>query len=237
MVQANGFVDPRGYLTLFAPLVKRMANHLLTRLPVSVQVDDIIQAGMMGLMDAIGRYRADQGAQFEAYATQRIRGAMLDELRAGDWLPRRLRRTKRNIESAMSRLEQRHGRPANERELAAELGVSLEEYRAMLVDAKGYQLIHADELSGEEDGESIFDRFAADEESEPLERLKDQRFRKALVAAIERLPEREKTLMGLYYEQELNFREIAAVLGVTESRVCQVHTQAVARLRVKLRDW
>jgi RNA polymerase sigma factor for flagellar operon FliA len=236
MYAAVEAIDKQRYLQEYAPLVKRMAHHLLTRLPASVQLDDIMQAGMMGLIDAVNRYEESHGTQFETYATQRIRGAMLDELRSNDWLPRSLRKTQRSIEGAISRAEQRLGRAPNESEIAKELSVPLEEYQHMLGEAKGCQLIYAEDYA-EDDGENLLDRRRTDDDADPLAQLKDKRFREALVAAIERLPEREKTVMGLYYEQELNLREIAAVLGVTESRVCQLHGQAVTRLRAKLREW
>ena len=218
----------------FAPFVARLARQLTAKLPSSVELDDIQQAGMIGLMDAAQRFKDDQGAQFETFATQRVRGAMLDELRRNDWAPRTVRRTQRNLDRAISALEQRLGRAPAEREIANELWVSLAEYREMLVEARGGQVISADELHGEENRESPLDRLPADAGDEPLARLEDRRLREGLVEAIEALPERERQLMGLYYEQDLNFREIAAVLGVTESRVCQMHTQAVARLRTKV---
>lgn len=237
MYTVSGTLDREQYLDRFAPLVRRMAHHLLAKLPASVQLDDLIQAGLIGLMDAIGRFEEGQGAQFETYATQRIRGAMLDELRQGDWLPRGLRKTQRQIENAMHRLEHRFGRSPSEGEIAKELGVPLLEYQEMLQEARGYQLIYFDQSDDDEGGDSYLDRNAADNVNNPSERVSDQRFRQAIISAIEHLPEREKLLMGLYYEQELNFREIAEILGVTESRVCQLHSQAVARLRTKLRDW
>jgi RNA polymerase sigma factor for flagellar operon FliA len=219
-----------------APLVRRMAHHLAARLPASVEIDDVIQAGLIGLMDAAGKFEESQGNRFETYATQRIRGAMLDELRVNDWLPRSTRRALRRIETATSALEQRFGRPATETELAQELGVSLSEYQTLLQEARGYQLLHLDDFA--DDGDDAFlERNCPDDRGNPLVRIQDRRFRAALVQAIEGLPEREKLLMGLYYEQELNFKEIAAVLEVSESRVCQLHSQAVARLRGKLKDW
>lgn len=236
MYKADGTLDKQRYIKEFAPLVNRMAHHLLTRLPASVQLDDIIQAGMMGLMDAINRFESDKGTQFETYASQRIRGAMLDELRSTDWLPRGLRRTQRSIEQALSRLEQKFGRAPSEREVAAELGVALDRYQEMLAEARGAQLVYAEDFSEEGSGESFFDRRAPVAVEDPLTQLKDARFRSALIAAVEKLPEREKKVMGMYYEQELNFREIAAVLNVTESRICQLHSQAIARLRSQIRN-
>jgi RNA polymerase sigma factor for flagellar operon FliA len=187
-------------------------------------------------MDAAGRFEESQGVQFETFAAQRVRGAMLDELRASDWLPRGIRKTQRQIETALSRLEQRIGRAANESEIAAEMGISLREYQEMLDDSHGGQLIYYDDSDSDND-DDFLQRHCPDEGPKPEEALHDARFRAALVGAIENLPEREKQLMGMYYEQELNFREIAAVMGVTESRVCQLHSQAVARLRGKLKEW
>jgi RNA polymerase sigma factor for flagellar operon FliA len=236
MYTAAGKTDVESRIREFAPLVRRMAHHLATRLPASVQIDDIIQAGLIGLMDAANRFEEAQGNRFETYATQRIRGAMLDELRQNDWLPRSMRRSLRQIEKAMHTLEQRLGRAPTETEVAREMNISLAEYQSELQDAKGYQLLHLDDFS--DDSESDFlERHVPDERDDPLAKLSDSRFRAALIKAIEQLPEREKLLMGLYYEQELNFKEIAAVFKVSESRICQLHGQAVARLRAKLKDW
>jgi RNA polymerase sigma factor for flagellar operon FliA len=220
----------------YAPLVKRLAQHMLARLPASVQLDDLIQAGMIGLMDAMTRFDESQGIQFETYAQQRIRGSMLDELRENDWLPRAARKALRDIEAAMHKLQQQLQRAPTEREIADQLGVSLAEYQQKLHDAKGYQLFHYDDVGDSED-DSYLERNLPDDRENPLEQLKDKRFRTELVKAIEGLPEREQLMMGLYYEQELNLREIAEILGVTESRVCQIHTQAVARLRTRLKNW
>jgi RNA polymerase sigma factor for flagellar operon FliA len=236
MYTATGTLDTNARITTFAPLVRRMAHHLAARLPSSVQIDDIIQAGMIGLMDAAARFEESQGNQFETYATQRIRGAMLDELRSNDWLPRSTRKSLRRIESAMHKLEQRLGRAPSEIELANELGVPLGEYQSMLQEARGYELLHLEDFSRDDD-DDFLERNLPDDRENPFERYKDARFRAALVEAIEHLPEREKLLMGLYYEQELNFKEIAAVLEVSESRICQLHSQAVARLRTKLKSW
>ncbi|MFO1413531.1 MAG: RNA polymerase sigma factor FliA [Burkholderiales bacterium] len=236
MYTATGQVDIEQRIAEFAPLVRRMAHHLAAKLPSSVEVDDIIQAGLIGLMDAAGRFEASQGNQFETYASQRIRGAMLDELRRNDWLPRSIRKAYRQIEQAIGRLEQRLGHPPDEREIAAEMGLSLSDYQAMLSEARGYQLFHFEDFDTESDG-SMLDRLAADHDHNPLDKITDKRFRAALVKAIQLLPEREQHLMGMYYEQEMNFKEIAAVMKVSESRVCQLHGQAVARLRARLKDW
>jgi RNA polymerase sigma factor for flagellar operon FliA len=234
----QGRFEREGWLAQHAPLVKRIAHHLLSRLPANVELDDLVQAGMIGLVDAIQRYEECQGTQFETYATQRIRGAMLDELRANDWLPRGVRRSQRRIEAAVNRLEQRLGRAPGEAEIARELELTLSEYQHLLADTRGGQLVYLDDLASRDaTAEPYLDRHAVgDGGEEPGARLAERRFREALVAAIDGLPEREKLLMSLYYEEDLNFREIAAVLGVTESRVCQLHTQTVARLRARLKS-
>lgn len=235
---ASGTLDVQESLEKFAPLVLRMARHLLARLPASVELDDLVQAGMIGLMDAAQRYSPDQGTQFETYATQRVRGAMLDELRENDWLPRSVRKTQRQIEQAMHRAEQQLGRAPSESEIASSLGVPLDAYQTMLTDVRGVQIVSYDDFGSGEDGDDGFlERHGADPDADPAARLHDARFRAALVGGIQELPEREKLVMGMYYEQDLNFREIAAVLGVTESRICQLHGQAVSRLRTRLKSW
>jgi RNA polymerase sigma factor for flagellar operon FliA len=220
----------------YAPLVKRIAYHLMARLPASVQVEDLIQVGLMGLMDALDRYDGTQGAQFESYATQRIRGAMLDELRDSDWLPRHVRKNARTIEQAIHHLEHRFGRHPVEHEIAGEMGLSLPDYQQMLCDARGAQLVYVEDFTGD-DNEDFFERYVARTEAGPLDMLQNEAFRERLIDAIDELPEREKSVMGMYYEQEMNLKEIGAVLGVSESRVCQIHGQAVSRLRAKLKDW
>jgi len=234
MYTASGLSDKEQCLREYAPLVKRIAHHMMVKLPSSVEVDDIIQAGMMGLLDAAGRYDELRGAQFETYAAQRIRGAMLDELRGSDWLPRSLRRDMRRIEAAIHRLQQVFGRAPAESEIAKELGVSLPEYQQMLQEARGAQLVYYEDFHGDGD-EDFFERHEFGEDTNPMEMLKDDRFRAALVQAIDGLPERERLMMALHYEQDLNLREIGEVMGVSESRVCQIHTQAVARLRSVLK--
>lgn len=233
MYNAAGQINKDQLVQRFAPLVKRIAYHLMARLPSSVQVDDLVQNGMMGLLDAINRFEAGMGAQFETYAAQRVRGAMLDGLRENDWLPRSLRRDFRRIEVAIAQLEQEFGRSPSEKELADTLDMSLGEYQKMLQEARGYQLISFEDMV--EDGDEDFlERHFTDDSSEPSKILEDQGLHQSLVQGIELLPEREKLMMALYYEQDLNLREIGEVMGVTESRVCQLHTQAVARLRSRI---
>jgi RNA polymerase sigma factor for flagellar operon FliA len=236
MYTAKGKTDRDHLLLAHAPLVKKLAFHMKAKLPPSVEVDDLVQAGMIGLLDAISRYEETHGAQFETYAVLRIRGAMLDELRHSDWLPRSMRQNMRKIESAMSTLQQRLGQPPTESEVAKLLKVSLTEYQNMLSDGGGHQLLYYEDFHDSEDSDSFLERHFVDESSDPLHALLEGDFRQSVITAIEALPEREKLLMGLYYEQELNLKEIGAVLGVSESRVSQLHTQAVTRLRAALKE-
>lgn len=233
MYTAAGQPDREQLVQRFVPLVKRIAYHLMARLPASVQFEDIVQNGMIGLLDAMDRFEEGFGAQFETYATQRVRGAMLDGLRESDWLPRQLRREMRRIEAAISQLEHVHGRTPSEKELAEALGMSLPEYQKILGDARGHQLLYLEDFNREGD-EDFLERHFVDNDADPLQQLEDRNLREVLVKSIENLPEREKLMMALYYEQELNLREIGEVMGVTESRVCQLHSQAIARLRAQV---
>ncbi|UVA79462.1 RNA polymerase sigma70 [Pandoraea anapnoica] len=235
MYTARGKVDTNDTLTQYAPLVRRLALQLMAKLPASVELEDLIQAGMLGLLDAANRYQETQGAQFETYASQRIRGAMLDELRELDWASRGIRKTAREIEKAVQRLEQRLGRGPSESEIAGEMSIGLTEYQQMLQDVHGCQLIYYEDFESA-DEEPFIDRICADPGADPLTMLLDEGLRGGVVDAIDRLPEREKLLMSLYYEQGLNLREIGAVLEVSESRVCQLHSQAISRLRATLRE-
>jgi RNA polymerase sigma factor for flagellar operon FliA len=231
MYTAQGAPDKEDLVRQHAQLVKRLAFQLMAKLPASVQADDLIQNGMIGLLDALNRFEEGMGAQFETYAAQRIRGAMLDGLRDNDWVPRGVRREMRRVEEAIHRLEHEHGRAPSEGELAAALGMALGDYQRLLQEARGHQLIYLEDLVDDQD-ESFLDRNCAGPAlADPAALLEDIDTRRALVAGIEALPEREKTVMALYYDEEMNLKEIGEVLGVTESRVCQLHSQAIARLR------
>lgn len=234
MYTASGTLDRDQLAKHYAPLVKRIAYHLMAKLPASVQVEDIIQNGMLGLLDAMSRYEEGLGAQFETYAVQRIRGAMLDGLRENDWLPRSLRRDMRRIETAITTLEQAKGRQPTEGELADSLGMPLPDYQKMLQEARGYQLVYFEDFTNGDDDDYLDRHSVGTEDLDPLARLLDKNMRDVLVRAIGDLPDREKTVMGLYYEEDLNLREIGEILGVSESRVCQLHSQAIARLRSRI---
>jgi RNA polymerase sigma factor for flagellar operon FliA len=228
-------------VTQHAALVKRIAYHLMNRLPPSVQVEDLIQAGMIGLIEASRNYDPSQGASFETYAGIRIRGAMLDEIRRSDWTPRSVHRKARMVADAMREIEHETGRDARDVEVAETLGMSLEEYHQILQDASGARIFSYEELTevGEVVPSTEFGQNkgpSAGLES-PFEGLEKEDFKEALADAIASLPERERLVIALYYDEELNLREIGQVLGVSESRVCQIHSQAALRLRSRLTEW
>lgn len=238
MYTPQGILDRSTAIERYGPMVRRAAAQLASKLPANVELDDLVQAGMIGLIDAVSRYEVSHGVQFETFAMQRVRGAMLDELRGGDWMPRSVRRTQRSIEAAIRKAEHDLGRAPSEAEIARSMGVAVGAYQQMLGEARGAQLVYIDDLGGgDDDDENYIERTLASGDQTPHERLNDQRFRAALVEAIGQLPERDQLVMSLYYEQGLNLKEVGAVLGVTESRVSQLHSQAVARLRASMRDW
>lgn len=218
----------------YATLVKRIAHHLIGRLPDSVQLDDLIQAGMIGLLEAARKYDGGKGASFETYAGIRIRGAMLDEIRKGDWAPRSVHRNSRRISEAIKQIESAKGRDAEDSEVAGFLGISQDEYHAILKDSAGCRLFSFEEVV--EKSESGFDVFE-DESPNPLDGIERESFQRQLADAIRHLPEREQLVLALYYDEELNLKEIGAVLGVSESRVSQLHSQAAHRLRARLGGW
>ena len=213
------------------PLVKRIAHHMMNRLPPSVQIDDLIQAGMIGLLEASTKYDAAQGASFETYAGTRIRGAMLDEIRRSDWAPRSLHRKMREIAQVIREIEAAESRDARDSEVAERLGLGLDEYHRILRDASGHRVLSVEDMLAGDEG---FSEGLGDSIAGPVEALEQGQFSEDLAAAIASLPEREQLVMSLYYDEELNLREIGGVLGVSESRVCQIHSQALLRLRSRL---
>jgi len=232
--RAHQAPNPAALVERHSELVRRIAHHLAARLPASVELDDLVQAGMLGLIEAARNFQSDQGATFETYASIRIRGAMIDEIRRGDWVPRSVHRSYRNIVAATRDVEQRLGRAASAQEIAEQLEVPLAEYHHMLEDAARGQLVSLEAHAEEHDGEA---RIASSVGATPAREFVQGAFRSALADAIGQLPEREQLVLSLYYEQEMNLREIGAVLSVSESRVCQIHGQAVLRLRSRLGDW
>jgi len=217
----------------YSGLVKRIAYHIMSRLPPSVQVDDLIQSGMIGLLEASKNYDAGQGASFETYAGIRIRGAMLDEIRKGDWAPRSVHRKARQVAEAVRNIENMSGRDARDHEVAKELNMSIEEYHKTLQDASGCRLLSFEEMGATDDhlSSKSIDQLG------PYDGVQKEDFKKSLAEEISGLPERERMVLTLYYEEDLNLREIGAVIGVSESRVSQIHSQALIRLQARLGHW
>lgn len=217
----------------YLPLVKRIAYHLKGRLPDSVMVDDLIQSGVIGLIEASQKFDSTQGASFETYAGIRIRGAMLDEIRKGDWTPRSVYRKSREVSDAIAQVEAVKGREARDEEVAEVLGITLKEYYHILQDTNSTQLLSIDQPDHDELSE---DRMVGQIKT-PIAELTESDFQGALAEQIEQLPEKEKLVMALYYDEELNLKEIGEVLEVSESRVSQIHSQAIKRLKARLKDW
>ncbi|MFT2097223.1 RNA polymerase sigma factor FliA [Marinomonas sp. 2405UD66-6] len=225
----DAIVEQYGYL------VKKIAYHLLARLPDSVDVDDLTQAGMMGLIEAYKRFESTKGASFETYAGIRIRGSMMDEVRKSDWAPRSVRRNGRAVTNAIKELEATLGREAGDTEVAAHMGIGIDEYHEMIQSSMSTQLFSYEEMldSDTNNLESSESEF----ENSPYSLVEEDGFQDELAREIENLPEREKLVLSLYYNEELNLKEIGAVLGVSESRVSQIHSQAAMRLRARLSNW
>lgn len=217
-----------------APLVKRIAYHLLSKLPDTVQVEDLIQAGMIGLLEAIKNFDATQGASFDTYAGIRIRGSMLDEVRRCDWTPRSVYKKARQVSDAIRTIENQTGHEAKDTDVAAHLGVSVNEYNQILQDSSSCRIFSTEELA--EEGDHYLDE-STNLSDDPVEAVSREGFQQALAEAIMTLPERERLVISLYYDEELNLREIGQVLNISESRVSQISSQAVLRLRSRLSGW
>ncbi len=216
-----------------ADLVKRIAYHLANRLPPSVQVDDLIQAGMIGLLDAARNYDQGRNASFKTYASIRIRGAMLDEIRKNDWIPRSVHSKAKMLAEAIRAVENREGRDARAQEIADELNLSLDRYHELLTSANGQKVLSLDDSVSDE-GEGILMDSLTDESPDPMENMQEQDVKNILAEAVAGLPERERMVMSLYYDEELNLREIGQVMGVSESRISQIHSQAIIRLQARI---
>ncbi|BDY04044.1 RNA polymerase sigma factor FliA [Ferrimonas sp. YFM] len=216
----------------YAPLVKRIAHHLMARLPASVQLDDLLQSGMVGLLEASRNFDASKGASFETFAGIRIRGAMLDEIRRGDWVPRSVHRNYRQVTDAIKELEKRLGRDPRDNEVADYLDISIDDYHQMLNEASMGRMVGIEDL-----GVSVDSFVDEDAPQRNFEQVAQERFQEALSAAIKSLPEREALVLSLYYDEELNLKEIGQVIGVSESRVSQINSQAMMRLKSRLSSW
>lgn len=227
-------IDKTELVERHAPLVKRIAHHLMVRLPASVIVDDLIQAGMIGLLEAARNFDGSKGASFETFAGIRIRGSMLDEIRKGDWTPRSVHKNSRAITEAISQVERETGRDARDAEVAERMDVSLSSYHQMLHEVNAGKMMGIEDLGVTEDVLSGDAEKGADN---PFEDLLQGSFQKALAHAITTLPEREAIVLSLYYDEELNLREIGEVLEVSESRVSQIHSQAMLKLRSRMQTW
>lgn len=231
MYTAKGRIEQRDLAEEYIPMVRRQALSLQVRLPSNIELDDLIQAGYLGLLDAMRRFDETSGTPFQAFASSRVRGAMIDELRTRDWLPRSVRRKARMVEESISFLQQTLGRPPQEKEIIEHMGIDVEEYYELLSDTNNGLLLPLEQLA-EEGWEP---HQAGDGADTPFLQAVYSEQREGLVEAIEMLPEREKMLMALYYQEELNLKEIGQIMGVSESRVCQLHSQAISRIRTRLR--
>lgn len=239
MYTARGTIDKSHLIGEYLPLVRRIALQMMARLPANVELDDLIQAGRIGLLDAWSRFEENTAATFETFASQRIRGAMLDELRSMDWAPRSVRQSAREVERAIQAAAQRAGRAPSEADIAAELKITLAEYHEQLLKIHGCQLVYAEDLKQEDSDGSVFDRRSGSDEDDgddPVRVLLTGEFRGRLAAAIGQLPEREAQVLSLHYDDEMNMREIASILEVSPSRASQLHNQAIARLRASLQE-
>ncbi|BAC24345.1 fliA [Wigglesworthia glossinidia endosymbiont of Glossina brevipalpis] len=244
-MNANTMYSHQGYLLKkddnflwkkYTPMIRREALRLQVKLPGSVELDDLIQAGMIGFLSAIDNFDINQGASFPTYARSRVRWSMLDELRERDWVPRSVRRNARDIASAIQRLEQRLGSSASEKQIAKELKISLCEYQKMLQETNCGQIFSLDELNNQEIIGSFGMNIPIDHSKDPCQLLLINSLKKKIIKEIQKLPKREKILLNLYYQQELNLKEIGEVLGVGESRVSQLHSLAIKRLRSRLKE-
>ncbi len=227
-------IDKNQLVERHAPLVKRIAHHLMARLPASVLVDDLIQAGMIGLLEAARNFDGSKGASFETFAGIRIRGSMLDEIRKGDWTPRSVHKNSRAITQAISEVEKATGSDARDIDVAERLQVSVQDYHRMLNEVNAGKLVGIEDLGVSED---VLTTDVTKGQDSPFENMVQGSFQKALAQAITTLPEREAIVLSLYYDEELNLREIGEALEVSESRVSQIHSQGMLKLKSKMQSW
>lgn len=233
--EVSGKLSADDLVEQYAPLVKKVALHLLARLPDGTELDDLIQVGLIALLEAARNYSPSKGASFETYARIRLRGAMLDEVRSSDWAPRSVYKKQRDLVAATQAVENRTGHEATAGEVAAELGIGLGEYHDILADASTAKFFSLNQMM---DDTEFDPESPAGRQDNPTSRLQKSEFFASVANAITELPEREALVMSLYYVEELNLKEVGAVLGVSESRVSQIHSQAVVRLRARLgEEW
>ncbi|MDK9739657.1 RNA polymerase sigma factor FliA [Vibrio sp. D404a] len=232
--QRGNLDGQQAFFEKYSVLVKRIAHHLLGRLPPNVLVDDLIQAGMIGLIEAQQNYDGSKGASFETYAGIRIRGAMLDDIRRGDWVPRSVHKNNREISNAIAELEAILNRDPSDSEVAKHMGLTLEQYHSALTDINCSKLVGIEDLGVSDD---VISPNEDSQDNLPFQGVADESFRQALIDSIKQLPEREGLVLSLYYDEELNLKEIGEVLGVSESRVSQILSQSMQRLRTKLSAW
>jgi len=228
--------DRDALITECLPLVKFIALRISSRLPAHVEVDDLIHSGILGLMDAVKKFEPDRNVKFKTYAEQRIRGAILDGLRDLDWVPRSLRRKKKEIETAYHLLEQQKGRAATDEEVAAHLGLTLDELHHSLDDLKGVTLGTFMDAGENGDGENLISFVPDPDGEDPHVLLQSKEVKSMLKTAVDRLPTKERFVVQLYYFDELTMKEIGTLLNITESRVSQLHTKSMLRLRGKLKE-
>jgi RNA polymerase sigma factor for flagellar operon FliA len=236
--KATGDVEVRNVLVeRYAPLVKYVAGRMAVNMPPQVEFDDLVSYGIFGLIDAIEKYEPSRGFKFKTYATTRIRGGIIDELRALDWIPRSVRQKSRQLQQVYTDLENRLGRAATDEEVARELGITMEDFEQLINDVSGTAVISLDDVwhVGSDDDEiQVGDTVAGSEKDHPNYRIEREEVKNVLIDAIKQLPPREKEVIALYYYEELTLKEIGLVLGVTESRVSQLHSKAIFRLKSKL---
>lgn len=221
-------------MTEYAPFVKRIAYHMISRLPSNVQLEDMVQAGMIGLFDSLKGYDMSKGASFETYARIRIQGAMIDEVRRCDWTPRSVYKKSRELSEAIRSVEKEQGRDAKDSEVAEILELSMEEYYSLVQDAAGCQLLSYEDIALAGGSQ---DEYQSGDFNGPYKHIQEDSFKCGLADKISNLPEREKLVVSLYYNEEFNLREIGEILGITEGRVCQIHGQALLRLKARMSEW
>ena len=223
----------------YSPMIKYVANRIALRLPPHIEVDDLISVGAIGLMDAIEKYDPNRGAKFKTYAEFRVRGSILDELRSLDWVPRSVRQKASKLDAVVSKLQSKLGRPPEDEEIAEEMDITLDDLFDVINETRNMPLLSLEDLGISRDSgdkQSLLDTLAGKSDVDPQTQLRLNELKSLIAAAIDTLPEKERLMVSLYYYEELTMREIGEVLGITESRISQIHSKAVYRLRTKLKS-